>query len=534
MGVLGLVLTLLASMFAAQADRRTESRLLAGQSRRAAMVLQSALVAEQLPLQLTIGALAAADRVHGGHLTEADRVHLFDAAMAPSVGRDRPFVDASLWRLPVPQDGGPPRQVMAIGAAPALQSATAVMRALLRRASADGAPTVARVGDGARLRIGYALSADAGRYAVYAERALPADRRSPVDRDSAFADLHYAIYLGAATRISALLTTDVPVASLPLTGPRYRTTVPFADTVLTLATAPRRHLGSTLSQRLYWMLLLAGLVLTVAAAAVAYRLSASRRRLNLLYDEQRGISMRLQAALAPEPFPSLPGFDVASGYVPATAGVNVGGDWFIVCPVEEDRVAFAIGDVTGHGLDAVALMARARFIVGAYLGDGESPGRALTRAARHVDFTRDGHMVTVLAGVVDPTTDTMILASAGHLPPVLVHAGSAQFVELQPGLPLGLGAVEYADVKRELPRGALLLAYTDGLVERRTQHIDVGMAELLRTLQTPQPAALSDLVQEVLTAMANMTDGTDDVAVLALRPGAHRAARARPRTTGEA
>ena len=115
-----------------------------------------------------------------------------------------------------------------------------------------------RVVVGEQHRFAFALADSATGFVVYAERSIPANRRSRVDRDSAFADLNYAIYLGKGTELADLSTTDVDPADLPLKGITNQTEVPFSDTVLTLVTSPRQHLGSSLSQNLPVILASAG------------------------------------------------------------------------------------------------------------------------------------------------------------------------------------------------------------------------------------------------------------------------------------
>ena len=176
-------------------------------------------------------------------------------------GEDQTFVSAALWR----RDSGSIRQVASVGASPGLDGRGGRGQAILgghSRApprswnaspSATGcaSPTPSRI-----LPPGTSCTPSA---------PSPCDRRAPVDGDSAYADLNYAIYLGKETK-DDLSTTNVDPADLPLDGTTYRTEVPFGDTVLTLVTSPRRHLGSTLSQRLPLVLAIGGLLLTALAA----------------------------------------------------------------------------------------------------------------------------------------------------------------------------------------------------------------------------------------------------------------------------
>ena len=367
-------------------------------------------------------------------------------------------------------------------------------------------------------------------FVVYAERVIPADRRASVDRTSAFADLDYAIYLGTGTDTAAMTTTDVDPASLPLKGRTARASVPFGDTGLTLITSARGHLGSTLSQRLPWVLLLGGLLLTVALALVARQLTRSRQRaesdtetitslyqrVDALYGEQRALSVRLQRALLPHVNPGIPGMEISTEYVAGAQGIDIGGDWYSAIAVDEETFAFVVGDVSGNGVDAVAEMARARFTLRAYLFDGDGPATALEKCSRQFDVTTDGHLVTVLVGVGNWRTGEVRVANAGHPLPLLIAGPEASFVPMNVGLPLGAGVGAYEPSTFTMPVGATLIAFTDGLVERRDENIDAGMRRLLETVPPLAAAPLDSFVGDVLTSMRD-EHTVDDIAVLALR-----------------
>jgi serine phosphatase RsbU (regulator of sigma subunit) len=385
---------------------------------------------------------------------------------------------------------------------------------------------------GAQIRIAYGLADPDTGLVVYAERAIPADRRAPVDRDSAFAGLDYAIYLGASTDLDDMATTNVAPRTLPLTGLTYKTQVPFGDTVLTLVTRPHDHLGSDLGKQMPWLVLLAGLLLTASSVAVARQVLRSRaraesdtrtitalyRNVDALYAEQRELSVRLQRALLPRLIPTVPGFDIAAEYLAGGKGIDIGGDWYSVIEFGESHFAFVVGDVSGHGIDAVAEMARARFTLRAYLVDGNSPRVALRKCARQFDVVNDGHMVTVIAGVGDWRTGEVTIASAGHPPPLLITADGADFISVPVGPPLGTGPNSYEEATVRLEEGSTVVCYTDGLIERRAEDIDAGMARLAQFAareRQPQPGGLDAFVTRLLASMRT-DESSDDIAVLAL------------------
>ncbi len=518
--VLGLLLTALATWAAWRADRGTEERLLQTQTRQAATVLSNAILGIEQPMAAALDV----ERAVGPDAGAA----AFRERFAAVVGPDKLFVSASLWRRQgqrlAAYDGA------SVGDPPAMDPGGPEIQALLRRALESTTSVVESVAVGERTHIAYALADAQTGVVVYAERPIPADRRAPVDRDSAYSDLDYAIYLGSGTDTADLSTTDVDPADLPLTGLTYRTSVPFGDTELTLVTSPHHHLGGTLSQRLPWMLLAGGLLLTGAVALVALRLVRSRRtalrdnqtitelyqRVDALFDAQRALFVRLQRALLPHVIPELEGYEVAAEYVAGAEGIDIGGDWYSLIALGEEEFAFVVGDVSGRGVDAVAEMARARFTLRAYLFDGDAPHEALEKCARQFDITTDGHLVTVLVGTGNRRTGVLTLANAGHPAPLLLSGDRADFVEMPIGVPLGAGHGPYRSVSLGMPRGSTLLAYTDGLVERRGEDIDEGLGRLARTALQVAAQPVERLIADLLAA-AGATDSSDDVAVLALR-----------------
>lgn len=516
--VVGVLLTVLGAWAAERVDDSTERRLLETQTRQAAGVLATAVLVIEQPLRSALAGQALVGR--------EGSAPAFRRGMAGSVGEGRIFSTASLWRA----DGDTMLRRAAVGERPGLDPVGSEVQALLRRALQSKTFVVERIEVADRTRIVYVVGDPATGFVAYAERPVPKDRRTPYDRDSAFAQLNYALYVGEGTGLEALAATDVDPDDLPLDGVTSTEEIPFGDTVLTLVARPRQHLGGDLSGWLALLILVGGLVLTFIAATVARQLVVARVRaegnadtistlfqqVDGLYEEQREVSIRLQRALLPAALPLLPRLEVASEYVAAAHGIEIGGDWYSVVAVDEDRFAFVVGDVSGHGIDAVAVMARARFTLRAYLLDGNGPGEALAKASPQFDIADDDHMATVLVGVGDLRTGEIELANAGHPPPVMSAPGRTELVDLPVGPPLGLGPAEYETARIVLPVGAALIAYTDGLVERRTEHIDAGTARLLDAVRHLEGEPLDELVPGLLGACRD-EDASDDIAVLALR-----------------
>jgi hypothetical protein len=511
--VVCLLLTALGSWTTARVDANSERRLLDQQTSQAAAVLSTAIVVVQQPMSTALSVQAVA-----GPMGDRDA---FTRFMSAYVGPGKLFVSASLWH----RDGDQVSELVSTGVDPAQapHPTTQVLRAFDSETA-----TTRQVTAGDQSRIAWALADPGLGFAVYAERAIPADRRSPVDRDSAFANLHYAIYLGTHISDEALTTTDVDPTSLPLTDDTSRETVDFGDSKLTLVTTARGHLGSALSRWLPLGILIGGLLITVAAALAGWRLVRGQRdaeegaatittlyeQVEFLYGQQRDLFVRLQRALLPHENPTIRGLEIASKYVAGARGTDIGGDWYSVVALDEHRFAFVVGDVSGRGVDTVAVMAQARFTIRAYLMDGDEPAAALEKCSHQFDIAADGHLTTVITGVGDVRTGDVRIANAGHPPPMLVDAAVRQ-VEVPPGAPLGIGPSRYEQVTVRVEPGATLFCFTDGLVERRGEDIDTGLARLATTLADGRGLPVADLVDETVSTLRN-DDAADDIAALAI------------------
>lgn len=516
--LIGLLLTAVSAWAAYRADQATEERLLKTQTDQAAAVLSTAIFVIQQPLTTALQVQATAG-------PDGDPT-VFQRAFAANVGDDALYVSASLWQ----RDGREVTRLAALGAPPAMDPRGPEIQDFLRRALESSTSVVERVTVGQRTRIAYALADPETGFVVKVERAIPKDRRAAVDDDSAFSGLNYAIYLGERTRLDDMTTTDVDPADLPLEGNTHTTTVPFGDTDLTLVTRSTDHLGSSLSQRLPVILLLGGLLLTAATALVARQLvdrrmhleadsatiSALYERINGLYEEQRAVFVRLQRALLPHVTPDIPHLEIASKYVAGTEGIEIGGDWYSIIDIGEDHFGFVVGDVSGRGVDAVAEMARARFTLRAYLLDGNSPDEALEKCSRQFDITVDEHIVTAVVGVGTWRTGEVVVANAGHPLPVLVSPAGTEQVPMPVGPPLGVGPSSYESSTFTMPPGSTLVAYTDGLVERRSEDIDVGMRRLVAAADEHGDEPVADLLTSLLDVMRG-EGAPDDIALLALR-----------------
>jgi serine phosphatase RsbU (regulator of sigma subunit) len=515
--IAGLVLTAAAAFATARIDANSERRLLHQQTKQAAGVLAAAIMLIEQPLHTALSVEEVA--------APRGEVEAFTRFMDPHVGTGQTFVTASLWQ----RHGNRVTRLAGSGSAPALPPDDPATQAYVLRGFDAATTTVRQVTVGSRTRIAWVRADPRTGFAVYAERAIPANRRAPVDRDSAYAKLDYAIYVGRHTTHDALSTTDVDPASLPLRGLTDRASVPFGDTVLTLITSPREHLGSAQSQWLPLGLLIAGLLLTVTASLAGRRLVRGRRdaeqdaatittlyeQVGTLYGQQRDLFERLQRALLPHAHPEIADLEIASRYVAGALGTEIGGDWYSVVALDDHRFGFVVGDVSGRGVDTVAVMAQARFTIRAYLLDGNDPAAALEKCSHQFDIATDGHLTTVITGIGDVRTGEVTIANAGHPLPLLVN-GSIQPVDVPPGRPLGTGPARYDQTTIQMPPGSTLFCFTDGLVERRGESIDVGLDRLVSTLADAASRSVDELVSHAVQVLRT-PEAADDIAALALR-----------------
>ncbi|MGC5029587.1 SpoIIE family protein phosphatase [Micromonospora sp. DT229] len=251
--------------------------------------------------------------------------------------------------------------------------------------------------------------------------------------------------------------------------------------------------------------------LTQLARLVGVRLENAQ-----LYEAEHRIATTLQHSLLPRTLPHLPGTVVASRYLPGSADVEVGGDWYDVVARDEDELVLVIGDVVGKGVPAAAAMGQLRNALRAYVLEGFDPGESLTRLNRLVDSTESRTFATVFCLWFSPRTGQVRYANAGHPSPLVIRGGEVEFLHDRAlGPPIGaIPGAGYETVSGELRAGERLLLYTDGLIEDRHVAIDLALAQLRADAARPGEH-VADLVDAVVKRVADRPR-RDDVAVLAL------------------
>ncbi|WP_078948006.1 SpoIIE family protein phosphatase [Streptomyces griseus] len=242
------------------------------------------------------------------------------------------------------------------------------------------------------------------------------------------------------------------------------------------------------------------------------------------FARERTTALALQHSLLPRGLPGQAAVEVAHRYLPSGSLAGIGGDWFDVIPLSGSRVALVVGDVVGHGIPSSATMGRLCMAVRTLADVDLPPDELLTHLddlVTHLAANDAGEDVaelgaTCLYAVYDPVARRLTAAAAGHpAPAVVLPDGSAQLIRMTPGPPLGVGGLPFEATELELPEGAVVALYTDGLIEDRDRDVDRATAEMCRALAAPADS-LDDLCDTVLKAVLP-EEPSDDVALLLAR-----------------
>ncbi len=245
------------------------------------------------------------------------------------------------------------------------------------------------------------------------------------------------------------------------------------------------------------------------------RAAASALRSMRSFDVERQIALALQHNLLPDRVPGIDGLDVSVRYRASAEHAEVGGDFYEIFTLGESSIVIAIGDVVGHSLEAAMVMAQLRTGIRSYMLEGHGPTAMLERLNNlllrfHPDVT-----ATVCCLVFDRTTQTCEIANAGHPPPLIANADGAEYI-VTTGQLLGIEGEPAPTQLFVLRAGDVLLLYTDGLIERRRETIDDGLARLLNSALN-NGGSLEAFCDRVLRE-AGPAKPTDDIAMVAIRP----------------
>ena len=222
----------------------------------------------------------------------------------------------------------------------------------------------------------------------------------------------------------------------------------------------------------------------------------------------------IQQALLPKTSPCIPGFTVSGLSIPVGA---VGGDWYDFIPMEKGRWGLVLADVSGKGTAAALLMSATRGMLRSLVEAACTPGEVLAKLNRLLieDFPA-GRFVTMVYGVLDPAKRTLTFANAGHPRPLLLTGESAQFLDVERGIPLGLGPGDFSEVEVKLPVGSRLVFYSDGITEAQNQtDEEYGLVRLQEHFSLTDASA-----ESVLDDVRSFADGSclrDDASVILVK-----------------
>jgi PAS domain S-box-containing protein len=251
------------------------------------------------------------------------------------------------------------------------------------------------------------------------------------------------------------------------------------------------------------------------ASDIAFRAAVSIDNARL-YTREHAAAITLQHSLLPQHIPQVTGLQIAFRYQPASRTAEVGGDWFDVIPLSTGQTALVVGDVTGHSIQAAAIMGQLRTTTAALARFGCPPeeimGQLSAVAAEHGQETG----ATCLYAQYDPASRRCRLTSAGHPPPALRYpCGTTEYIDMPGGVMLGVGPSCYPATDTKLPPGSVLALYTDGLIEQPGQDISIGMSRLARALASSPAQSLDQRCDSVLASLG--ARARDDIVLLLAR-----------------
>jgi len=264
-------------------------------------------------------------------------------------------------------------------------------------------------------------------------------------------------------------------------------------------------------------------------AAVADLVAQAQVRARV-YADEHALAAVLQRAIMPTTAAVIPGLEIGASYRQAGTTQQIGGDWYDAMALPGKRAYLAVGDVVGHGLTAAEDMTQLRNAGRTLAIVGHQPASILEELSRVTDWATSGKFATAAAAIIEPDVSQVTYATAGH-PPILIRRAKTGTVEIPPPaegpalcLPSDRDCPQYTQGQTGFDVGDIMLMYTDGLIERRGEDLEEGIARVAERLQAWQPSApLGSLCDELIASLAAEPQ-LDDMCVLAVsRPGPDRA-----------
>jgi serine phosphatase RsbU (regulator of sigma subunit) len=234
---------------------------------------------------------------------------------------------------------------------------------------------------------------------------------------------------------------------------------------------------------------------------------------------ERQVAVTLQEAMLLTPdLEKHPG--VAVRYLPAIETMNVCGDWYDLVDLSGDRFSVCVGDVVGHGLEAAAVMGMLRSVLNAAIRALERPAHALEVLSLYARSIEAALNTTAVKAMVDPSNGLIVYSNSGHPPPALVHPdGGCELLDQHVDPPLGARPkhVPCSQAGHAYTPGDTLVLYTDGLIERRSEDIDVGLNRLCEALARHCTRTPREMADAVLNDLGVAGGGRDDISLIIVR-----------------
>jgi GAF domain-containing protein len=250
------------------------------------------------------------------------------------------------------------------------------------------------------------------------------------------------------------------------------------------------------------------LALTALGSAIADALSRAAQ-----HDSDRDLVMSVQRSLLAATLPELPAVRLGASYLPAESRYGIGGDWYDAIPLAGGRMMLIVGDVAGHGLEAAITMGQVRSAARA-LALAYEPAGLLAALDQFICSTIREPLATAAAAVIDPAGRSLRYCLAGHPPPLLREPDGTVAMLDEGGVLLGLETRERPEVDVSFPPGSCLAMFTDGLIERRDEGIDDGIAWLADELKAALPPEPAQLCDALVLQSVSRNGRDDDTAVL--------------------
>ncbi|MFD8796657.1 PP2C family protein-serine/threonine phosphatase, partial [Streptomyces vinaceus] len=251
----------------------------------------------------------------------------------------------------------------------------------------------------------------------------------------------------------------------------------------------------------------------------ARELQELNERLREAHAREREVALALQGAMLPVTLPSGDA-RIAVRYRPAVGSLNVCGDWYDLVDLPGDRIGVAVGDVVGHGLAAAGVMGQLRSALSATSRVAEGPAKALEVLGLYARSVEGAENTTVVETCIDWAGHTITYSSAGHLPPLLVRLdGTVDYLDQATDPPLGARPehLPRPQAATAFENGETLVLYTDGLVERRGEDIDISLDRLAAALVRHREADPERVADALLVDLLPTGGATDDTALIVVR-----------------